>query len=212
MSFVGKKFPNITVKVIDKFKKNNTINIFEYVQKHNQKVLLFWYPKDFTFVCPTELHLFEELKSKFEERNCSIIGASCDTIEVHAAWLNIEKNNGGIQGISYPIISDCNRNLSSALGILDGIQSKHNKDNDLLLIKGDNVTYRATYLINEKGVIFHESINDMPFGRNINEYLRLIDSYIHFEKYGEVCPANWEKGRKGLIPSLEGILSFFRKK
>lgn len=210
MSFVGKKIPNITVKAIDKHQKSYDINILEYAQKNKKKILLFWYPKDFTFVCPTELHVFENLQKEFEKRNCIVIGGSCDSVEVHAAWLNIEKYNGGIKGVSYPLISDSNRNFSSALGILDGVESKYDEDNDLVLIKGDNVTYRATFLINEEGLVFHESINHMPLGRNIYEYLRLIDAYIHFEKHGEVCPVNWEKGKKAFKPTLEGVKDFFR--
>lgn len=212
MSIVGKKFPSVTLKAIDKLGDTYFLNVLDHAQKNKKKIVLFWYPKDFTFVCPTELHAFEEAKLEFEKRNCLIIGASCDTAEVHFAWLNIKKNNGGIQGISYPLLSDPNRNLCSILKILDGVELDYNKKNNVVGIERDNVSYRATYLIDEKGIVFYEGINYMSIGRNIYEYLRLIDAYTHVQKYGEVCPANWESGKVGIIPNRDGIVSFFNKK
>ncbi len=118
MSFVGKKFPNIAVNAMSEMGDTHQINIFEEATKNKKKVLLFWYPKDFTFVCPTELHAFQEALGEFEKRNTIVIGASCDTPEVHFAWLNTAKDNGGIEGVTYPILADSNRNLSSILDIL----------------------------------------------------------------------------------------------
>ena len=106
MSFTGKNFPNITVDAIDYLGDNLSINIFEKAQKENKKILLFWYPKDFTFVCPTELHAFQEAVTEFEKRNTIVIGASCDSNEVHFAWLNTAKDNGGIEGVEYPILGN----------------------------------------------------------------------------------------------------------
>ena len=146
MSFVGKNFPNMSVKAIDSMGDAYEINIFEKAVSEKKKVLLFWYPKDFTFVCPTELHAFQAALPEFEKRNTIVIGASCDTAEVHFAWLNTAKDNGGIEGVTYPIVSDSNRNLSALLDILDG---KMNAENDDYLIQGDNVSYRATYIIDE---------------------------------------------------------------
>jgi peroxiredoxin (alkyl hydroperoxide reductase subunit C) len=197
MSLVGKKFPNITVDAISEMGDNLRINILEEATKNNKKVVLFWYPKDFTFVCPTELHAFQAALPEFEKRNTLVIGASCDTNEVHFAWLNTAKDNGGIEGVSYPLLADTTRNLSSALGILD-VEVDFDEAYDDELLVGSNVTYRATYLIDETGKIFHESVNDMPLGRNVNEYLRLIDAYTHVQTNGEVCPANWEKGKDAM--------------
>lgn len=194
MSLVGKKFPNITVDAISEMGDNLRINVLEEATKNNKKVLLFWYPKDFTFVCPTELHAFQAALPEFNKRNTIVIGASCDTNEVHFAWLNTPKNNGGIEGVTYPLIADTSRNLSAELGILD-IELEYNEAFDGELLVGSNVTYRATYLIDEEGKIFHESVNDMPLGRNVNEYLRLVDAYTHVQTKGEVCPANWEEGK-----------------
>ena len=198
MSLVGKKFPSIAVDAISEMGDNMKINIFEEAVNNNKKVLLFWYPKDFTFVCPTELHAFQAALPEFEKRNTMVIGASCDTNEVHFAWLNTAKDNGGIEGVTYPILADTNRNLSNILGILDIESTSYDETTDSVMIEGSNVTYRATYLIDETGKIFHESVNDMPLGRNVNEYLRLIDAYTHVQTKGEVCPANWEEGKEAM--------------
>ncbi|MFD2823789.1 peroxiredoxin [Lacinutrix iliipiscaria] len=211
MALVGKKFPNLIVDSIDKTGQNNKINILEEAQKNNKKVLLFWYPKDFTFVCPTELYAFEAAKAELEKRNTLLIGASCDTPEVHFAWMNTPKNNGGIQGITYPLVADSNRNLASTLGILDITNETFNEDTGLYTVEGDNVTYRATYLIDEEGTIFHESINHMPLGRNVSEFLRLIDAYTHVQENGEVCPANWQKGDAAMHANREGVAEFLEK-
>lgn len=198
MSLVGKKFPSISVDAISEMGDNLKINIFEEAVNNNKKVLLFWYPKDFTFVCPTELHAFQAALPEFEKRNTIVIGASCDTNEVHFAWLNTPKNNGGIEGVTYPILADTNRNLANILGILDIDSTSYSEDTDSIIIEGSNVTFRATYLIDETGKIFHESVNDMPLGRNVNEYLRMLDAYTHIQEKGEVCPANWETGKEAM--------------
>ena len=208
MSLVGKKFPSITVDAISEMGDNLKINIFEEAVNKNKKVLLFWYPKDFTFVCPTELHAFQAALPEFEKRNTIVIGASCDTNEVHFAWLNTPKNNGGIEGVTYPILADTNRNLSNILGILDIDSTEYSEETDSVIIEGSNVTFRATYLIDETGKIFHESVNDMPLGRNVNEYLRLIDAYTHVQTKGEVCPANWEEGKEAMTADRDGVASY----
>ncbi|HEU4497067.1 MAG TPA: peroxiredoxin [Flavobacterium sp.] len=208
MSLVGKKFPNIAVDAISEMGDNLKINILEEAVSKNKKVLLFWYPKDFTFVCPTELHAFQEALPEFEKRNTIVIGASCDTNEVHFAWLNTPKANGGIEGVTYPILADTNRNLSNILGILDIESTSYSEETDSVVIEGSNVTFRATYLIDETGKIFHESVNDMPLGRNVAEYLRLVDAYTHVQTKGEVCPANWEEGKEAMQATREGVASY----
>ena len=196
MSLVGNQFPNITVDAMSEMGDNLRINILEEAINNKKKVLLFWYPKDFTFVCPTELHAFQEALKEFEERNTIVIGASCDTNEVHFAWLNTPKDNGGIEGVTYPILADTHRQLANALGIVEQFFDYDEEGNEI--ISGSNCTYRATYLVDETGRIFHESVNDMPLGRTVNEYLRLIDAYTHIQTHGEVCPANWEKGKEAM--------------
>lgn len=208
MSLVGKQFPNVYVNAMDEMGDTFKINIGKrMIEKEGVgtpitgKVLLFWYPKDFTFVCPTEIHAFQEAAQKFADRNTMVIGASCDSAEVHFAWLNTPKDSGGIEGVRFPLLADTTRVLSGNLGILDldyndGVET------------GDNVTYRATYLIDEDGRIFHESVNDMPLGRNVDEYLRLIDAYTHVQNHGEVCPANWEEGKEAMSATRDGVSNY----
>ena len=211
MSLVGKKFPSISIDAITEMGDNLKINIFEEATKNNKKVLLFWYPKDFTFVCPTELHAFQAALPEFEKRNTIVIGASCDTNEVHFAWLNTAKDNGGIEGVTYPILADTNRNLSNILGILDIESTSYSEETDSVIIEGSNVTFRATYLIDETGKIFHESVNDMPLGRNVNEYLRMVDAYSHIQEKGEVCPANWEAGKEAMNADRKSTANYLAK-
>ena len=209
MSLIGRKFPNITVDAMSDMGDNLKINVLEEAVKNHQKVLLFWYPKDFTFVCPTELHAFQEAQEDFKKRNTIIIGASCDSNEVHFAWLNTAKDNGGIEGITYPILSDTHRQLANLLGIVD--QDFDYDDEGQEIFSGSNVTYRATYLIDETGKIFHESVNDMPLGRNVKEYIRMVDAYTHVQKHGEVCPANWEEGKEAINADRKSTAEYLAK-
>ena len=203
MSLVGKKFPNIDTPAMNEMGDTLTLNVLKKAQEEKKKVLLFWYPKDFTFVCPTEIHAFQEAKAEFEKRNTIVIGASVDTAEVHFAWLTTPKANGGIEGVEFDIIADSNRNLSFALDILDGTFNEETG-----LMNGDNVTYRATYLIDEEGTVFHEGINHMPLGRNVNDFIRLIDAYTHVQQHGEVCPANWEEGKDAMQANSKGVAEY----
>ena len=170
--------------------------------------VLFSHPKDFTPVCTTELGYLAQMQPEFEKRNTIVIGASVDTAEVHFAWLNTSKDNGGIEGVTFPLLADTNRNLSSHLGILDIVSESFNEETGNVMIDGSYVTYRATYLIDEEGKIFHESVNDMPLGRNVGEYLRLIDAYTHVQEKGEVCPANWEEGKDAMQANRDGVASY----
>ncbi len=208
MSIVGKKFPSIAVKAMNDMGDAFELNVVEKAIKEGKKVLLFWYPKDFTFVCPTELHAFQAALPEFEKRNTVVIGASCDTAEVHFAWLNTAKDNGGIEGVTYDILADSNRNLARALDILEVHDHTYDEETGLELIDGDFVTYRATYLIDEEGLVFHEGINHMPVGRNVNEFLRLIDAYTHVQEKGEVCPANWEEGKDAMKENRSGVIDY----
>lgn len=208
MTLVGKKFPDLNVDAMNEMGDTFKVNVLEEALNNNKKVVLFWYPKDFTFVCPTELHAFQAAMDEFKKRNTIVIGASCDTPEVHFAWLNTSKDNGGIEGVTYPILADTNRNLASALGILDITEGEYDEKTGLFVVEGDNVTYRATYLIDEEGTVFHEGVNHMPVGRNVNEFLRLIDAYTHVQKNGEVCPANWEEGKDAMQANRTGTAAY----
>ena len=208
MSLTGKKFPNLAVNAMNEMGDTFSVNVLEEAVKNKKKVLLFWYPKDFTFVCPTELHAFQEALPEFEKRNTIVIGASCDTAEVHFAWLNTPKDNGGIEGVTYSLLADSNRNLASILDILDVSDVRFDEELDAEILEGDAVTYRATYLIDEEGTVFHEGINHMPLGRNVSEFLRLIDAYTHVQKHGEVCPANWEEGKDAMNANRDGVAEY----
>ena len=208
MALVGRKFPNLEVNAMNDMGDTFKLNVFEEAKNNGKKVLLFWYPKDFTFVCPTELHAFQEALGEFEKRNVKVIGASCDTPEVHFAWLNTAKDDGGIEGVTYPILADSNRNLANQLGILDITNEVYNEETGTYVVEGDNVTYRATYLIDEEGTVFHEGINHMPLGRNVKEFLRLIEAYTHVQEKGEVCPANWEEGKEAMSADRKGVASY----
>jgi len=208
MALVGKKFPDLNVDAMNDLGDTFKVNVLEEAVNNKKKVVLFWYPKDFTFVCPTELHAFEAAKAEFEKRNTIVIGASCDTPEVHFAWLSTPKDNGGIEGVTYPILADSNRNLSSILGILDITNETFDEETGTVQVEGDNVTYRATYIIDEDGVVQHESINNMPLGRNVGEYIRLVDALTHVQEKGEVCPANWEEGKDAMSADAKGTAAY----
>jgi peroxiredoxin (alkyl hydroperoxide reductase subunit C) len=208
MSFVGKKFPSINVNAMNEMGDTFSVNVLEEAVNDKKKVLLFWYPKDFTFVCPTELHAFQAALGEFEKRGVKVIGASCDTAEVHFAWLNTAKDNGGIEGVTYPLLADSNRNLANILDILDSQPVEYDEDLDAVILEGDAVTFRATYLIDEEGTVFHESINHMPLGRNVQEYIRLVDAYSHVQEKGEVCPANWEEGKDAMTADRAGVADY----
>lgn len=211
MSKVGKQFPDVTVKAINADGDELNINL----SKPQIPTLLFWYPKDFTFVCPTEIHAFQERLKDFNDRGYQVFGASCDTNEVHFAWLNTAKDDGGIKGVTFPLLADSRRKLAEKLDILD-YQVEHSwtpEDDEIekVIKDGDNVTYRATYLIDKDGIIWHESVNDMPIGRNVDEYLRLIDAKNHVDKHGEVCPANWSEGKEAMNATREGVAQYLSK-
>ena len=212
MSKVGKQFPDVTVKAINVDGDELNINL----SKPGIPTLLFWYPKDFTFVCPTEIHAFQEKLKEFNDRGYQVFGASCDTAEVHFAWLKTSKENGGIEGVTFPLLADSRRTLAKKLDILDyetefGWNSETDEETVKVLKDGDNVTFRATYLIDKDGTVWHESVNDMPIGRNVDEYLRLIDAKNHVDKHGEVCPANWEEGKDAMNATRDGVAEYLSK-
>jgi len=187
------------------------VNVLEEALKNKKKVVLFWYPKDFTYVCPTELHAFQEAMPEFEKRNTILIGASCDTPEVHFAWLSTPKDNGGIEGVTYPLLADSNRNLSNILRVLDTTNERYDEELDAVQVDGDSTPYRATFILDEDGMVFHQAMNFFPVGRNVNEFLRLIDAYAHNQKFGEVCPANWEEGKDAMKENRDGVADYLSK-
>ncbi|MCK4934667.1 MAG: peroxiredoxin, partial [Simkaniaceae bacterium] len=156
--------------------------------------VFFFYPLDFTFVCPTELIAFQEKLEEFSKRNCQVIGCSVDSPYSHLAWIKTPRNKGGIEGITYPLVSDLQKTISKDYQVLN---------------EEEGVAYRGLYLIDKKGVIRHLLINDLPLGRSVDEVLRLLDALIFFEVNGEVCPANWHAGEKTMKPTQEGLAEYF---
>ena len=204
MSLVGKKAPLFTAPAVidgDEIVENFSLPIGE------KNIVLFFYPKDFTFVCPTELHAFQAKLAEFEKRDAVVIAASCDSEETHLAWLNTAKDNGGIEGVTYPIVADFAKTIAMDYGVLAG-EYVYNEENDSLKFEGAPVAYRGTFIIDKNGVVRHETINDLPLGRNIDEYVRLLDAILHVEKYGEVCPANWEEGKDAMNATKDGVASY----
>lgn len=202
---VGKKAPS--------FKANAVINGEEIVEDFsldqylgNKHVIFFFYPKDFTFVCPTELHAFQERMDEFEKRDTAVVACSTDTEESHWGWLNLPKDQGGIQGVQYPIVADTEKTISDAFGVLAG-EYEYDEE-DALQATGPMVAYRGLFLIDKEGTVQHEIVNNMPFGRNVDEAIRMVDAVQHFEAKGEVCPADWEKGKEGMEESHEGVAEY----
>eukprot|EP00916_Digyalum_oweni_P016578 GHVL01027183.1.p1 GENE.GHVL01027183.1~~GHVL01027183.1.p1 ORF type:complete len:244 (-),score=33.39 GHVL01027183.1:61-792(-) len=160
-----------------------------------QNVYLFFYPYDFTFVCPTEILAFNEVVDEFKARNTQLLGVSVDSVFCHSAWRNTPVNQGGIGPIKFPLISDGDKSISAHFGILiDNAKS-----------------LRGSFLIDKTGVIRHATINDLPLGRSTAEALRMIDALSHFEKNGEVCPANFAKSREAMKATKEGVSSYLAK-
>jgi len=190
---VGKKAPKFTAKaVVD----NQIVEGFSLEQYRGKNVILFFYPLDFTFVCPTELHAFQEKLSEFEKRNAQVVGCSVDSCYSHYAWLRTPKKEGGIEGITYPIISDIEKSIA--------------EDYDVL-VSGEGIAYRGLFLIDKKGIVRHQVVNDLPIGRSIDEILRVLDALLFFEENGQVCPANWRTGEKAMVPTDTGLKAYFRE-
>lgn len=209
MALVGKQAPKFSAgAVINGEEIVENFNLEQYIGKKN--VLLFFYPKDFTFVCPTEIHAFQEKLTEFEKRDTVVIGCSTDTAETHMAWLNTAKDNGGIGGVTFPIIADVAKTISLNYGVLGG-EYAFDAVTRTWSFSGIPIAYRGTFVIDKTGIVRHESINDFSLGRNIDEYIRLIDAQLHVEKYGEVCPANWEEGDEAMMANAEGVAAYLSK-
>ncbi|MGM0946865.1 MAG: peroxiredoxin [Bacteroidota bacterium] len=206
MALVGKKAPSFNVgAVINGEEIVENFNLEQFLGKKN--VILFFYPKDFTFVCPTELHAFQSKLAEFEKRETVVLGCSTDTEETHLAWLMTPKAEGGIEGVTYTILADASKTISLNYGVLAGEYS-FDPESNLWSFEGAPVAYRGTFLIDKEGIVRHESINDLPLGRNIDEYLRILDAQLHVEKFGEVCPANWEEGKEAMQATNEGVANY----
>jgi len=201
---VGKKAPTFTAKAVQ---GENIIDSFSLDQFIGKKyVVLFFYPKDFTFVCPTELHRFQEELPEFENRDVAVVGCSTDSEFSHRAWLNTPKNKGGIEGVTYPLVADINKTISEAYDVLAGEEIID--ENGDYAVEGELVAYRGLFLIDKEGTVRHQVVNDMPLGRSIRECLRVIDALQHFEQHGEVCPMDWQKGDSAMTADHKGVSDY----
>ena len=188
---IGKKAPTFVAKAVA---ANRIIDTFSLDLCQGKHVVFFFYPLDFTFVCPTELHAFQEALPRFHELGAEVVGCSVDSVYSHCAWLQTPKSQGGIEGVTYPIVADITKQIASDYGVL---------------CEEEGIAYRGLFIMDCEGVVRHATINDLPFGRNVDEALRMVEALQYFEQNGEVCPANWSKGEKSMKPTQEGLMAFY---
>ena len=189
---IQKEAPDFTATAVvgEEFKQ---VRLSDYRGRY---VLLFFYPLDFTFVCPTEIIAFSEKAGEFEKRNCQLLGVSVDSQYTHLAFIKTPRNQGGLGGLNYPLVADLNKSVSRAYGVLT---------------EDASVSYRGLFLIDRDGVLRHMLVNDMPIGRSVDEAIRVLDAVQYTEKHGEVCPANWRPGAATIKPSVTESKEYFRK-
>jgi peroxiredoxin (alkyl hydroperoxide reductase subunit C) len=187
---IGHQAPNFSCQAV----VNNQLkhlSLSDYTGKYK---LLFFYPLNFTFVCPTELHALQDSLSEFEKRNTQVLAVSVDSAHSHLAWLATPKNRGGIEGISFPLLSDLTKKISQDYQVLNDEAG---------------VALRGVFLIDKENLVQYAAINNLSLGRNINELVRLVDALTHVENHGEVCPADWNTGKKAMKASRDGLKEYF---
>jgi peroxiredoxin (alkyl hydroperoxide reductase subunit C) len=209
MSLVAKKAPKFKASAVvsgEEIVKDFSLEQF-LGKKH---VLFFFYPKDFTFVCPTELHAFQEKLAEFESRNVAVVACSTDTEQSHWGWLQVPKAQGGIQGVTYPIVADTTKTIAANYGVLLG--DYHWNEDGEMEADGPMIAFRGLFLIDKAGVVQHEIVNNFPLGRSVDEALRMVDALQYFEEKGEVCPANWKKGEEGMKETHNSVAEYLSKR
>ena len=202
---VGRKAPKFSASAVlngEEIVENFSLD--QYLGKKN--VVLFFYPKDFTFVCPTELHAFQAKLAEFESKDTAVVAVSTDTEMSHWGWLQMPKEQGGIKGVTYPVVADTNKTISTNYDVLVG-DWDYNEEGEMIA-EGELIAYRALFLIDKNGVVRHELVNDLPLGRNVDEALRMVDALKFFEENGEVCPANWSEGKSGMQATHAGTAEY----
>lgn len=204
---VGKKAPQFTAAAV--INGEEIVEDFSLAQYEGKYVILFFYPKDFTFVCPTELHAFQSRLADFQALNTEVVAVSTDTEQSHWGWLQLSKDHGGIQGVSYPVVADTNKTISANYDVLAG--NYYYDENEEMQAEGEMVAYRGLFLIDTAGVVRHQIVNDMPLGRNVEEAMRMVKALQFFEEKGEVCPANWDEGKEGMKDTHEGVADYLSK-
>jgi peroxiredoxin (alkyl hydroperoxide reductase subunit C) len=199
------------------FEADAVVNGGEFVEKFSlqqyigkKHVIFFFYPLDFTFVCPTEILSFQDNLAEFEKRNTAVVGCSVDSKYSHWTWLNTEQKNGGIKGVTFPLVSDLSKTISENYDVLAG-EYDYNEDGEIEF-NGKAQAYRGLFLIDKEGIVKHQLVNDMPLGRSVDEALRMVDALQYFEENGEVCPANWHKGDKALKETAASVAEYLGKR
>lgn len=189
---VGRKAPDFTAPAV--LGDGSIVDEFHFASATKSKyAVVFFYPLDFTFVCPSELIAFDHRLEEFKKRNCEVIGVSIDSHFTHNAWRNTPVNQGGIGPVGYTLVADMTHNICKAYDVEtpDGA-----------------VAFRGSFLIDRQGVVRHQIVNDLPLGRDIDEMLRMVDALQFFEEHGEVCPAGWNKGKKGMKADPKGVAEY----
>jgi len=204
---VTKKAPEFKTMAVMPDNSIEEVSLSDYKGK---KVVLFFYPLDFTFVCPTELLAFDKRLGDFESRGVQVLGCSVDSRWAHLAWKNTDVNKGGIGQVKYPLLQDLDKSIARNYDVLVGAKDAYIEAEDFEGVSsvGGGVALRGSFLIDEDGTVRHAVINDLPLGRNIDEMLRMIDALSHHQKHGEVCPAGWKDGEDAMAESPEGVSSY----
>jgi len=206
---VGKKAPKfVAPAVVNGVEIVKDFSLEQYAGK--KYVVFFFYPADFTFVCPTEIIAFQDKIAEFEARDVAVVGCSVDSEFSHWKWLQTELKEGGIKGVKFPLVADQAYVISDNYDVLAG-SWEYNEEGEAAF-DGIPQAYRGLFLIDKEGVVRHQVVNDMPLGRSVDEILRMVDALQFFEENGEVCPANWHKGDSGIKETQESISSFLAKK
>jgi peroxiredoxin (alkyl hydroperoxide reductase subunit C) len=191
-TLVTREAPDFTAQAVLPDNSFDELSLSSYRGKY---VVLFFYPLDFTFVCPSEIIAFDKAVSSFEAKNAQVIGVSVDSHFTHLAWKNTPRDQGGIGQVSYPLVADLNKTISRDYGVL----------------LDDGIALRGLFLIDKDGIVRHALVNDLPLGRNVDEALRLLDALQFTEKHGEVCPANWREGEDAMQPTADGVAEYLAK-
>ncbi len=192
-TLVTKQAPDFTATAV--MPDNSMKEDFKLSDFRGKNVILFFYPLDFTFVCPSEIIAFNKKLDEFKKKDCEIIGVSVDSQFSHFAWKNTPVKEGGIGNVQYPLVADLDKTISEQYGVLLDV----------------GIALRGTFLIDRKGVVRHTVINDLPLGRSIDEALRMVDVLRFHEEHGDVCPANWQKGEEAMKPTAEGVADYLAK-
>ena len=190
---IGNPAPHFSAKAVV---NGEIVNDFSLETFRGKYVVFFFYPLDFTFVCPTELHAFQDEIEEFDKRDTEIIACSVDSCYSHLAWLRTPKEKGGIEGISFPLVSDLQKTISKDFGVF---------------MAKEGISLRGLYILDREGNIRHQTVNDLPIGRSVPEVLRTLDALISFDAHGEVCPANWKVGMRSMKPTKEGLEKYYLK-